>query len=1047
MKKILFAAIVLFWVNHLFAQSWISSSQISASSDLLEHASVIDDNGNIFTFGSFEGTMSLPDGNTITSYGGRDYYLIKYLPDGSVDWVANYGGTSNEFGAGGLNVDANGNAYITGAFQGVMNYSGTGTLTSTGTLDAFLIKVQSNGDVEWAKNIGQGFFLQYTTSLEIDKTGDVLVAGSFRDSIVFNEFLTLYSIPLKFDAFYAKFNPINGDLIWAKHLKSLNGNQVSVLDIEAEANSYFFVGMYTDTLAYESGTITSEYSERNTYLIKTDLSGNIDWLRRIEGSKTVYGYSLVLDDENNVYLSSFYDSASIFIETAEDIFLEVDENEGSNDIYCVKYNTSGDMEWYRSMGGKGNERVYSIEFFEDKVWTAGYISDTVQWGGTELAPSATSGQDMYTGAFTKDGDPRDANITRGEGLDESRAIFQNGDQLYTVMRSTSDNLRIGEETYDSNGGSYYIVLGVIGCLPITVNDPTTIDIAGCYGDSTGMIQIVSSGGFGAPWAYSIDNGATYSDQQFFNDLPAGDYQIVVIDKEGCAQTGPLTTLTQPDTLILTVTDVTDILCTGDNNGALTINVTGGTAPYSYSSDSGQVFSSNIAIFSDLPAGIYQAAVADSKLCTSIAPKDTIFEPDALPEVTDVVSSDILCFGESSGTITISAQGGTAPLTFSVDNGVVFADNPLITDLPAGDYQIVVQDANNCVTVGPATAIVQPDALEITGVDPSDILCFGESTGTITISALGGTAPLTFSVDNGVVYADNPLFTDLPPGDYQIVVQDANNCVTTGPVTALAQPDRLEVTGVDHSDVTCFGESSGTITISALGGTAPLTFSVDGEVYADNPLIAGLPAGDYQIVVQDANDCVAEGPTTSLVQPDTLEAILVSSEDIVRHITWKEEVEITEGSLTVAASGGTSPYTFQLLPAGSPQALGTFYFPLEDSGKYVVAVDDLNGCGPAVTDTVEIHVVYTDATGIGDFNGSEVKLYPNPTSGIITIEMPFEGTECEMEVLSMTGQVVLKRRVFSNGGILNESIDLSEQAKGLYMLRVDGVSLRSAIMVK
>ena len=201
------------------------------------------------------------------------------------------------------------------------------------------------------------------------------------------------------------------------------------------------------------------------------------------------------------------------------------------------------------------------------------------------------------------------------------------------------------------------------------------------------------------------------------------------------------------------------------------------------------------------------------------------------------------------------------------------------------------------------------------------------------------------------------------------------------------------------------------------------------------------------MVQDANDCVAEGPVTSLVQPDSLEAIFVSKQDILHHTTWEDEVQITEGSLTVAASGGTAQYTYQLLPGGSPQALGTFFFPFEDSGKYVVAVYDINGCGPANTDTVEINVEYSSQVGVDDFNAAEVKIYPNPTSGIVTLEVPFEGNKTMMEVISMTGQTVLKQEVFPNGGVITETLDLSDQAKGMYMVRIDGKSLPSAIMVK
>ena len=76
----------------------------------------------------------------------------------------------------------------------------------------------------------------------------------------------------------------------------------------------------------------------------------------------------------------------------------------------------------------------------------------------------------------------------------------------------------------------------------------------------------------------------------------------------------------------------------------------------------------------------------------------------------------------------------------------------------------------------------------------------------------------------------------------------------------------------------------------------------------------------------------------------------------------------------------------------------------------------------------------------------VKMYPNPSSGVITLEMPFEGPEATLEVLSLTGQVMLSRQAFSNGGMINETIDLSELSKGMYMIRVDGQSLNSGVVL-
>ena len=160
--------------------------------------------------------------------------------------------------------------------------------------------------------------------------------------------------------------------------------------------------------------------------------------------------------------------------------------------------------------------------------------------------------------------------------------------------------------------------------------------------------------------------------------------------------------------------------------------------------------------------------------------------------------------------------------------------------------------------------------------------------------------------------------------------------------------------------------------------------------------------------------------------------------------------ITPGTLTVIATGGIDDdYEFLLIPdipeLVNPSTIGSFSFALKDSGKYVVAVNNNENCGPSETDTVEINVVRT--VDIEGFDGVVVKMYPNPTSDFVTLEMPYDADECPLEVISMTGQVVLQQKIYPNSGMISEVIDLSKVPKGLYMIRIDGRSLKSAVVVK
>lgn len=111
------------------------------------------------------------------------------------------------------------------------------------------------------------------------------------------------------------------------------------------------------------------------------------------------------------------------------------------------------------------------------------------------------------------------------------------------------------------------------------------------------------------------------------------------------------------------------------------------------------------------------------------------------------------------------------------------------------------------------------------------------------------------------------------------------------------------------------------------------------------------------------------------------------------------------------------------------------------------MNDSHNCGPSETDTFEINVIRTSALSVEGFEGGEVKMYPNPTSGIVTLELPFDKAVCTIELLNMSGQVVLHKQLHPSGGMISETIDLSRVPKGLYLFRIDGRALRSAIMVK
>ncbi len=256
------------------------------------------------------------------------------------------------------------------------------------------------------------------------------------------------------------------------------------------------------------------------------------------------------------------------------------------------------------------------------------------------------------------------------------------------------------------------------------------------------------------------------------------------------------------------------------------------------------------------------------------------------------------------------------------------------------------------------------------------------------------------------------------------------------ILGIIECKRISIDKVTTLDVsTCFGDSTGSIHLYVTGGFGePYQYSFDnGLTYNDDAYLDNLPVGDYKIVVSDRENCTHPGDLQTINQPEPLLVELVSSSGTSTNV---------DGEIVVAASGGSGPYTFTLQPGGLEQGFGTFSIAPGDEGFYFVEVTDTQNCGPVSTDSIGIFVL---SDGF-DLSENGVKLYPNPTSGVITLEMPYDGTEATLEVLSLTGQVLVSRQVYSAGGVIHETIDLSNLSKGMYMIRVEGQTLRSGVVV-
>src|SRR5207253_9278238 len=172
-------------------------------------------------------------------------------------------------------------------------------------------------------------------------------------------------------------------------------------------------------------------------------------------------------------------------------------------------------------------------------------------------------------------------------------------------------------------------------------------------------------------------------------------------------------------------------------------------------------------------------------------------------------------------------------------------------LAAGSYTITVKDASGCTTTQPVT-ITQPASVLGSSISSqTNVACFGNSTGSVTVAGSGGTSPYTFSKD-GVNFGVSGTFTNLAAGSYTITVKDANGCTTTQGVTITQPAAALGSSISSQTNVGCFGSSTGSVTVAASGGTGPYTYSIRGTNIGHSGTFSSLAAGSYTVIVQVAN---------------------------------------------------------------------------------------------------------------------------------------------------------------------------------------------------
>jgi hypothetical protein len=524
------------------------------------------------------------------------------------------------------------------------------------------------------------------------------------------------------------------------------------------------------------------------------------------------------------------------------------------------------------------------------------------FGGTgTVNVTASGGTPPYTGTgtFSKTAGTHTFTVTDANGCTASTSVTltepasavsisavvasqiscYGGDATIDVTASGGTPPYTGTGTFNRAAGTHtFTVTDANGCTAsssVILTQPSAALAASaaitsqinCYG-GTGTVSVAATGGT-----------PPYSGTGTFSKT-AGTHTFTVTDANGCT-TSAIVTLTEPASAINVSAAITSQISCHGGTGTVNVTASGGTPPYT-----------GTGTFSKT-AGTHTFTVTDANGCVASA-SVTLTEPASSITVSAAITSQISCYG-GSGTVNVTATGGTPPYTGTG----TFTKS-------AGTYTFTVTDANGCTGSATATLAQPSAALAASAAITSQINCYG-GTGTVTVSATGGTAP----------YTGTGTFSK-SAGTYTFTVTDANGCATSVSVTLTQPASSVNISAAIASQIDCYG-GTGTVTVTASGGTPPYTGT---GTFAK-------AAGTHTFTVTDANGCAASTSVT-LSQPASALSVAASATPIL--------CNGGTSTVTVSASGGTAPYTGTGIVTRGP-------------GTHTFTVTDANGCSASASVTI------------------------------------------------------------------------------------------------
>ncbi|MCV9928655.1 SBBP repeat-containing protein [Flavobacterium sp. LS1R49] len=800
------------------AGNFVWAKSIGGSNNDMGNAIAVDATGNVYVTGTFFGTIDFdPNAGVynLTS-NSSDIFVLKLDTAGNLVWAKAMGGAAADTGYS-ISVDAAGNVYATGSFFGTADFDpniGVSYLTSAGSLDIFVVKLDAAGNLVWAKALG-GIGLDSGQGITTDAAGNVYTTGYFNGTADLDPGIGVanFSSMGDNDIFVVKLD-VSGNLVWAKTMGGTGADSGNAISVDTAGNVYT-TGSFFGTVDFDPGAgilnLTSMGSS-DIFISKLDVTGNLVWAKSIGSTRGDIGYGITTDLDGNVFTTGYFQGTVDFDPNAGvSNFTSV----ASADVFVLKLDETGNFAWTKTFGGSSSDIAYGISVdTAGNVYTAGSFYDTVNFDPNAGVYNLTSVgvQDIFIHKMTTR-----AAALNFDGVDDlvsipNNSVFNFGTSDFSVeswIKTTNTETQVvvgGIQSGDfwlgvEDNKAVFSISGSGVESTVDVNDGQWHHIAGVR--NSGIISIYVDGIL----SNSIGNNSnivltsnditigSFSDAYNFN----GDIDEVRIWNRALIQAEIQNTMNCE----LGANQRGLLAYYKFNQGSVNTNNSAVTSlkDSSGNNNTGNLF--NFSLSGSTSNWITNGAVISGSECI------------AEPSLSIIPSQiDVTCSGGADGSATVVVSGGYAPYSYSWSPSGGTAATA--SGLTAGTYDCLVRDASGSTLIQNFVIIASP-------ASPDNV---------VTIAACTS----YFWENTGLLYTTSGIYTGT-----------TTNCVT------------------EKLNLTIGTITSNTTTVSAVGG---YTWTNTGFVYEDSGIYTGLTTNciteklDLTIIPIDVTSTVSNGIITA-----------------------------------------------------------------------------------------------------------------------------------------------------------------------------------------